>query len=110
MPGLQLTSSEDGGTTRVAVSGELDIASCGQLDDELKRVETGGPDVLVIDLRETSFIDSSGLRTLIAADSRAEERGGKLQIVRGPKAVERVFDATGLDKRFEIVDAPPASA
>jgi anti-anti-sigma factor len=108
MPGLQLTSNREGPVARIAVAGELDIASCWQLEEKLKRLEADGPELLVIDLRETVFIDSSGLRTLIAADSRARERGGKLQIVRGPKAVERVLGATGLDERLEIVDSPPA--
>lgn len=105
MPGLELSTETDGTVTRVAVSGELDIANCCQLDEELKRVEAESPEILVIDLRQTVFIDSSGLRTLIAADSRAQERGSKLQIIRGPKAVERVLSATGLDQRLEIVDA-----
>jgi anti-sigma B factor antagonist len=109
MAGLELTSERNGDSTRIGVAGELDIATFGELEEELKRVEADEPDLLVLDLRQTNFIDSSGLRVLIAADSRARERGGKVQIVRGSKAVERVFGATGLDQRLDIVDDVPSS-
>ena len=49
-------------------------------------------------------MDSSGLRSLVAADSRAREQGRRLVLVRGRDRVQRVFSITRLDERLEIVD------
>ncbi|MEA2350925.1 MAG: anti-sigma factor antagonist, partial [Thermoleophilaceae bacterium] len=46
----------------------------------------------------------SGLRALLAADTRARERGARLVIVRGDDRIQRVLRITRLDERLEIVD------
>jgi anti-anti-sigma factor len=52
------------------------------------------------------FIDSTGLRALVAADERARSAGRRLAVVRGPDAVERLLTVTQLDQRLDIVDDP----
>lgn len=107
---LELRSESDGATARVAFDGELDISSAGQVERELERIERDGPATLVLDLRELSFMDSTGLRIIVAADARAREASRRLVIVRGPDAVQRIFRMTRLDERLEMVDAPPDGA
>lgn len=91
------------------VSGELDLASAEVLEAGLKELESAEPDVLVLDLRELEFMDSTGLRAVIAADARARERGGRLVVVRAPEEVDRVFQLTRMDQHLELVDEPPTS-
>ena len=91
----------------MAVSGELDLDSHIRLEDELRRVEENRPPVLVLDLRELEFMDSTGLRVVMAADTRARDDGRRLVVVRGSDAVNRVFRITRMDERFEMVDEPP---
>jgi anti-sigma B factor antagonist len=106
---LELTAEQDDrGTVRVALTGELDISSAPQLDDQLAKVEAAGPPVIVLDLRALEFMDSTGLRTVVTADGRARDQGRRLVIVRGPDAVNRVFSVTRLDERLEIIDDPAA--
>jgi anti-sigma B factor antagonist len=105
---LDLKTEEQGEVVRIALSGELDISSARQVDEALKQVEPRKPPVLVIDLRGLSFMDSTGLRLIASADARAREEGRRLTIVKGPKAVQRVFQITRLDERFEIVEDPSA--
>jgi anti-anti-sigma factor len=107
---LELTTDAEGATVRVALAGELDISSAGQVERELERIERDGPATLVLDLRELSFMDSTGLRIIVAADARAKEASRRLVIVRGPDAVQRIFRMTRLDERLEMVDAPPDGA
>jgi anti-sigma B factor antagonist len=104
---LEVTIEHDGSTPRVVLAGELDLATADQLEDELKRVESSEPPKLVLDLRKLEFMDSTGLRAVIAADSRARERGGKVVIVRPPEEVDRVFRITRMDQHLELVDDPP---
>jgi anti-sigma B factor antagonist len=108
---FDLTTERADDRVTVALTGELDISTGPQLDEELRRVEGDAPRaVIVVDLRGLEFIDSSGLRVLIAADARAHQRGARLVIVRGPEIVRRVFEVTRLDERLNVVEEPPASA
>ncbi len=104
---LELRTEQDQGGPRLVLSGELDLASAEELEAHLKQLEASEPDVLVLDLRELEFMDSTGLRTVIAADARAKDRGGRLIVVRAPEEVDRVFKLTRMDQHLEFVDQPP---
>jgi anti-anti-sigma factor len=104
---LELRIEHDQGAPRLVVSGELDLASAEVLAGQLKQLESTEPPLLVLDLRELDFMDSTGLRTVIAADNRAKDRGARLVIVRGSEEVDRVFRLTRMDEHLELVDEPP---
>ncbi|MFL5892797.1 MAG: STAS domain-containing protein [Solirubrobacterales bacterium] len=106
MSPLEIIIDRREGQTRIALVGELDIASAPSLEEGLADVEGDTPGTLVLDLRRVDFIDSTGLRAVIAADERARSAGRRLVVVRGPAAVERVFSVTQLDQRLDIVDDP----
>jgi anti-anti-sigma factor len=108
MKTFYVTSERRGGTVHVKLSGELDISSAPKVEDELARVEPDRPEVIVLDLRNLAFMDSTGLRLLIAADTRARQQDRRLTIVKGPEPVQRVFRITRLEERLEIVDEVPA--
>jgi anti-sigma B factor antagonist len=108
MVSLDVTTEQHPGQTRVVLSGELDIASADGLEQELAGIEVDSPGTLVLDLRRVEFIDSTGLRALIAADERARSDGRRLVVVRGQDAVAHLLAVTQLDQRFEIVDDPDA--
>ena len=101
---FECQASRDGERVRLSLRGELDIAAAGRLDAELERVEREGPGHLVLDLRGLTFLDSTGLRSLIAADARGREQGRRVTLVQGPAGVQRVFEITGLEGRLEIVE------
>jgi anti-anti-sigma factor len=101
---LDLTTETDGGTVRLALTGELDIAGAARVEQELERIERQPPATIVLDLRQLAFMDSTGLRVIVAADGRAREQGRRLVIVRGSDTVQRIIQMTRLDERLEIVD------
>lgn len=103
---LELTTERVGATVRLSLEGELDIASAGQVERELERIEREGPATVVLDLRKLTFMDSTGLRIVVSADARAREQSRQLVIVRGPEAVQRIFRMTRLDERLTMVDEP----
>jgi anti-anti-sigma factor len=93
---------EDG--VRLRLAGELDVATAPLAEDALRTAEAREPATLAIDLAGLTFMDSTGLRLVMAADTRAREAGRRLVVVRGPDAVQRVFELTGVDERIELVD------
>jgi anti-sigma B factor antagonist len=105
MTTLDVTTSTRPDGVHVELTGELDLATAPKLEDELRRVEQGDPPVIVLNLQALSFMDSSGLRAVLAADGRAREAGRRLVLVRGDERVQRVLRITRLDERLEIVDS-----
>jgi len=108
MAPLDVTSEQRGDQVLVAIAGELDIVNAPELETQLAATDANLADTLILDLREVEFIDSTGLRALIAANERARSAGHRLVIVRGAKAVDRLLNLTQLDQRLEIVDDPDA--
>ncbi len=100
---LELTTEADGTTVRLALTGELDIAGAARVEHELERIEREPPSTIVLDLSELAFMDSTGLRVIVAADSRAREQARRLVIVRGSDTVQRIIEMTRLNERLEIV-------
>ncbi len=107
MPHSALRASTEpcAGGVRVRLEGELDIATAPRADEELRAAEESGPQMLAADLAGLSFMDSTGLRLIVAAAGRAHEAGRRFVIVRGPEAVHRVLELTGVDAQLEVVDA-----
>src|SRR4051795_11648414 len=108
MSGFGLTIEElEPGTVRFGLRGELDLAHAYTFDEELRHVEEARPSCVVLDLRQLSFLDSCGLARLLAARRRARRAGHRLIIVRGPKAVQRLFALSAVDEAFEMVSEVP---
>jgi anti-anti-sigma factor len=104
--GFRVDVRSKNGTTVVVVSGELDVASGPTLEEELARAEGSEAQLVILDLRELEFIDSTGLGILIKAHQPAETTGRRFAVVRGPSQVQRLLGLTGLEERLTLVDSP----
>jgi anti-sigma B factor antagonist len=94
-------------TTTIELGGELDVSAADGLLDRLYSELARGAAEVVMDLKALSFIDSTGLRTLLQARDLCERHGARLSIVEGRGHVARVFELTGLDSVLPVV--PPAA-
>lgn len=99
------TSQEDYGL-RAALSGEVDLSTVEEVEEKLRSAIDGAPGLLVMDLREVTFLDSSGLRMVLKANRELSENGGRLVVVQGARRVAKVFELTGAHEELEIVDDP----
>ena len=97
MSELQLHVTAEGGDTVVVVEGDLDLDTAPALTNCLCDTLAGGARRIVVDLRDVSFIDSSGLMALHAAHMAAAESGAAL-VLRGvsPHTL-RLLAFSGLD-------------
>ena len=91
----------------IAPVGELDIATAPQLEEAVSEATSQPVSELVLDLRELTFMDSTGLRALAQANAKAEQAGTALSIWRGPRQIERVLEISGLGPLLPLADAPP---
>ena len=93
-------------TAVISVSGELDLASSPALEEELERVAQSDAQVVIVDLRNLEFMDSTGLSVLVRAHQRAEEDGRRLGLVNGSQQVQRLLTLTGVADRLTLTDVP----
>lgn len=96
----------EGSAWVLAARGELDLRTSPELEERLDRVWGAGAELVILDLRQIEFMDSTGLRVLLAAHQRAHETGRRFALVRGADQVERVLTLTGVRDLLTVVDAP----
>jgi anti-sigma B factor antagonist len=82
------------GVARIALEGELDMASVPVLSDHLERFEANGIAGIMLDLRELTFADCSGLRVFLAARERSNANGHRFILVGVSPAGRRLFELT----------------
>jgi anti-sigma B factor antagonist len=95
------------GRAYVTLRGELDIATAPELEQLINERLDSGREV-VVDLRGLEFMDSSGIRVLVAGHTRAGRSGTRLVVVRaaGTSAVAKIVEVSGLDGELHLVDDP----
>lgn len=97
---LEVRARPDRDRVIVAVSGELDLVSVGALQDTLDELRDVGWSSVVLDLRQLTFIDSTGLSLLLQAERAARREGSSFAIVDGSPAVARLLEVVGLEDHF----------
>lgn len=105
IPGpLEVRISHDGEKCEVELHGELDLSTSERLRAELLQLIDEGCRSLVIDMSALLLIDSTGLGVLVGVLKRVLQHDGEM-VLRAPRpAARRVFDLTGLDRVFTVVD------
>ena len=90
----------------VRLAGCLDIATAPQVMRTLRELQSRVR-LVVLDLRELEFLDSSGVHVIVVASIRARNAGHRLVLLRGSSTVDRLFGLTGTSHDVEIVDEDP---
>jgi anti-sigma B factor antagonist len=101
---LVVESRIDGDTLVVSLRGELDLTSAPEFERELEAPAEPAPRRVVIDLSGLEFMDSTGLRALLAARDRVRNQGQQLILRRGSRQVQRVLELTKTLDAFEFED------
>jgi anti-sigma B factor antagonist len=99
---LSFTEFSVDGQLRLAVAGELDIATAPLLLAEIERLELDRPHTLALDLGGVTFMDVAGMRVLLEAAQRARTRDTSLVIFNPRRCASRVFGLTAVDQQLEI--------
>ena len=90
----------------LCLSGELDLASAPILESEIEGSAVAGAAIVVLDLRELRFIDSTRLRVLLAAHERSTERGQQFALTQGSEQVQRLLSITRVSEHLRIMASP----
>ena len=93
----------DGERHVLAVRGEIDLFTAPELKQVLAESIEAGRIRIIVDLTDTTFLDSTALGVLIGAVKRLRSRDGALAIVNVDENISKTFEITGLDQIFTIV-------
>ena len=114
-PGLlSIRETRDDGVHRLTPIGELDLATVPLLESAFDAVFwDDDAEMIVVDLAELSFIDSTGIHLLLRMNEACAD-ADRLRVINGSRAVERLLDLTGVRAHLPIisseVDPPHISA
>ena len=86
----------DDGNRTLVLSGDLDLASAWLLDCPLLQIGADGTRSFTLDLSRLTFIDSTGIRAILAARGLCAARGCEFMLIPGPAHVQRMFEVSGL--------------
>jgi anti-sigma B factor antagonist len=99
-PELIITTERDGARAVLGIQGELDAYTAPALEERIGVLLGEGVSNLVLDLSQTRFLDSSGLRALLTAHRRLEGSSGELNLRDPSEPVLRLLEITGLREHF----------
>lgn len=103
-PPFELQITNESGTTIVRPAGEIDLHNSPSLRTALLALAERKPPRVIIDLSGVTYVDSSGVGTLVEFKRRQERGGGGKVILAGLQPrVRSVFEITKLDQFFVIV-------
>lgn len=99
---LEVTTEISASDCLVHVSGEVDVYTAPRLKAALTESVDRGCNLIIVDMGNVGFIDSSGLGVLVGALRRVKEARGELRLVCSRDNVVKIFRITGLDKVFPM--------
>jgi anti-sigma B factor antagonist len=97
------------GISVVAVRGDADLHTAHELRSAIGDAIDGGATALVVDLSETTFIDSMTLGVLLGAVKRLRPVGGRVSVVCTDANIRRIFEITLLDRVFSLQESREAA-
>lgn len=99
---FRVSSSRLGKTAVVAICGELDLHTAERVAGKLHDVIADDGSFVVVDLLETSLVDSTGIGVLASAARLVKSNGGTFVLAADDQRFLRTLTVTGLDRLFDI--------
>ena len=98
---FSISVERSGREVSLVVAGDLDLASAYSLEREVGQQRAAGSTRVLIDLADVDFIDSTGLRVLLALRNDAKRNSHALSLVPPPPTAGRIFTITGTGALFD---------
>ena len=90
--------------TTLEVAGEVDLANAHELAQVGLAALAERALTVTVDMRDVTFLDSTGLAALVTINNQAQQDGATLVVRNAPPRILHLFAVTGLDKVFTFVD------
>jgi anti-anti-sigma factor len=101
---MDIISSIDAGIAVLSISGRIDFATSGNVEQAVATVIEQGGTRLIFDMREVGYVSSAGLRAILIAAKKAKSLGGGVAVYGLQASVAEVFTTSGFGKIVPIAD------
>lgn len=101
---FSVSVSIDDASATVFLCGELDMSGVDRARDAIEHAEASSTGLLVLDLSQLDFIDSTGLEVMLRAARRAHDGGRRLIVQKPSRYVRRLLEMTAIDRTLDIVE------
>jgi len=102
---MDISSRAKGEVVILDISGEIDLYNAPEIKDIVNKLIEQKKYNVIINLKEVTYIDSSGIGALISSLSNLKKYQGGLKIINVFASVKKVFELTKLTSFFEIYDS-----
>jgi len=100
---LQVDAKSKDDRVVLQLTGELDLASSAILERALDDAQIAQAPLLVLDLDELKFVDSTGLRVILLAQEKSRGRGQEFAITPGSPQVQRLLSITSVAEHMRVI-------
>jgi anti-sigma B factor antagonist len=101
-PSLDVDVCDRDGTRVLRCCGEIDLSTSSRLDAAVDRFVEEGHAHLVVDLAEVTFMDSTGLNSLVRARNLLDPLGRRLSVRNVAAGPRRLFAVTRIDQVIDL--------
>jgi len=101
-PDLVLSTQTGAHESVITIRGELDAYTAPAVEEQIGTLIGGGIRRIVLEMSETSFLDSSGLRAILTTNRRLASDEGTLVLRAPSEPVTRLLEITGLGEHFTV--------
>ena len=102
---LRIDVREESDRIVVTLAGELDMANAPLLQDAIESAELAAAKTVVLDLQGLTFLDSTGLRIILAAREQCWRRGQEFAVTPGSQQVQRLLSVTGVGEHLRTISS-----
>lgn len=100
---LQIESRRESDRVVLALTGELDMANAPLLQQAVEAPEMSETKTVVLDLQGLTFLDSTGLRIILASREQCWRRGQDFAVTPGSQQVQRLLSVTGVGEHLRTL-------
>lgn len=101
---LAIDTSRDRDAYIIELAGELDLSGVTRVTEVFANALETDARVIVLDLRDLEFLDSTGVHAILKAERLASDRNMSFVIIRGPRQVQRIFEVSGIADKLAFSD------
>ena len=99
---MRIESEDRSKAVVVRVIGRMDAVSAPEFDQACAKIVSGGAKNIVVDLDQTDYISSAGLRSILAAGKTLKGQGGQLALCNLKGMVKEIFEISGFLAVFKV--------
>lgn len=108
MTGFKVSRTVSDGITTVSIAGEFDVYTAGDARDVLRPAAAAGP--VVVDLTACTFLDFTGLGTVVGALKEARNAGHDLAVACSSDPILKIFRTTGMTRVLKVKETVQEAA